>query len=166
MDQTTSVLCMRRRGKVVRQQRWAAFAFELMLFDGDGKLDFDRRGPEAHLVAASLITQFAGHGCRTGGGIGGRGEVRADVEGAGEDEKVFISYLNLFGLGEGETLRFERAINPGQFERDEVLVFRMIAVDVEARENFDLEVLDSRGAALDRDGARIAHRQLILLRQQ
>jgi len=133
------------------------------LFNDYGQLDFDRGRPEAHLVVAGLIAQFAGHVRRAGGEAIRRLESRMDEERSGEHNQRLTADLEFFGFGILGRFRFERS-GPGQLEWNQVFIPGLIVVDVKARHNRDFDVLIGACAVFQHKRIGRSYDDLILLR--
>ncbi len=86
-----------------------------------------------------------------------------DGEGSGEDQQVLRADFQFFGFGKFDGFGVEEAGCPGEFQGDDELVFRLVAVDVEAGQDNDLQGLGDGCAALDGDGVRRTDSDFILL---
>src|SRR5208283_3047211 len=99
-------------------------------------VDLDALRREAHPVIACLVAQLASGDPRAGGSIGGYLEVHCQVEFPGEYRERLVADGYLFGLRVGHLTAFQRAQrSPRDFERNQILVGRSVAVDVIALED-------------------------------
>jgi len=129
-----------------------------------GHVNLNGSGPETHLVVAGLIVQFAGHGTRDR--ACGCGKPGLNGKRAREDYQVLSTHLNFFRLRVSDGLALERSFRPGKFERNQKLIFRLVAVHMKTWHHHYLNGLRYRRAALHADRIYRTDGQLILLRRQ
>ena len=83
--------------------------------------------------------------------LGGRFEARPDLKSPGVDGNRIGRERKLLHLrlGIGHLLGFQRIFVPGQFDGNQIIVARHVAVDVEARLQLGFQRKIRRAAALD-----------------
>ena len=131
--------------------------------NGDGDCDVNSSGPEAHLVVASLIVKLASHRCRSSLCVLGCPKLGFNFESAGKNSKSLTTDLDILRLRISNRLRLERAASPRELQWNDKFVFRLIAIDVQARLDYDFQLLFNAGARLYADLFYRADPELILL---
>lgn len=127
-------------------------------------MDVDRSRPEAHLVITGLISKFARHDRGAGSGGIARRKMRLDSERAGKDGQHVLADFNVFGFRVSDGSRLKRSGLPSELKRNQKLIFRLVAVHVEARKDVHVQGLCSTSrTALDANAAGGIDSQLILL---
>ena len=122
-----------------------------VLLNIDTERHFRRPWRQAFLVIAGLVTQLAGHHRGPGRGSRRRLEVSNDFEGTAENRQRRRRKIVLLKLGfRIDNLNgLERLFGPSQFQRDQIFVRRLIAVDVIPLPQLAFEFHFASGAALD-----------------
>ncbi len=135
------------------------------LLNGNGYVDIDGGGTETHLVVAGLVAEFADHGGGTFRSVAGSLEFRRDVKISGKHENGLAAHLGFFGFGVRNVLCLERTARPVEFQRNKIFVLWLVAIDVKAGKNGQIENLGHRRTALHREGVGGMDDQLTLLRR-
>lgn len=127
-------------------------------------MDFYRSRPETHFVITCLIAKLPHHDRVTHGRICRSLEICVDLKIASENRQELATHFDLFRFRIRHVLNFERSAGPGQFQRNEKFVFRLVAVDVKSRLHRDAQFFRYRRSALNSDLLRRLNGQSILLR--
>lgn len=90
-------------------------------------------------------------------------EFSLDIERTGKHSQPFAADLNLLRLGVTSGRRLERAATPGELQRNDELVFRLVAIHMKPGLHNNFERLEKSGAPFDGDWLGRPDRKLILL---
>ena len=110
-------------------------------FNGDCQRDIDCDGTEAHFAVARLVAEFTVHGDGAFRRPLGHMKLRLDGERAGKDGELLVADLNLLRLRVGHLLGLEWPSGPGELDGNDVFVLRLVAIDVEALANRQVQRL-------------------------
>lgn len=135
------------------------------LFNHHGQLHFYRGRPKTHIAAAGLITNLAHQRRRSGSGMSRRLKLSFHSERARENQQILTAHLRFFGLWIGHALDVQKSRRPSQLQRDDELIFGLVAVHVETRLHHNLQRLRSARSTFNRDRVRRPNANFILLGQ-
>lgn len=133
------------------------------LFDRNRQMHFDRRRSKAHFVIAGLIPQLPCHRRTAGRGIRRNLEFCLKLKLACKDRDALIAHRDFLRLWIGHALLLQRSVVPGQPQRNQKLVFRLVAVDVKSGQHRNIKTLHGSRPALDYQLIRRMNDKLILL---
>lgn len=119
--------------------------------------------PETHVAVASLISQLPGNCAVPRRSVFASFELGLNLERTGEDAQHVCAYLDFFRLRVRDRDRLERPTCPGELQRNQILILRLVAIDVETREDGDSEVLAGGPAGFHSNRRRWCNDELILL---
>jgi len=119
----------------------------------DGNSNLHGLGRQALLVVAGLVAEFAVHHYWAGRQGRRRLEVRDDLEIPAENRERRHGEVVLFDLRFwiDNLLGLQRILGPGELQWDEIVVGGLVAIDVEAGLQLQLEFYIRRSTALDAD---------------
>lgn len=134
-----------------------------MGFDHNGKRDVSSCRPKTHFAVAGLIAQSAGHSCGARSGPWKRFELCLYLERTGEYDEHLTSDFDVFGLRISSRDGFQRPAIPGELQRNQELIFGLVAVHVETGQNRNVRRFRNGSAALDSHGLTGLNDELVLL---
>ena len=111
------------------------------LLDDDWEAHFHGCGTETHLVVAGLVMKFTRDGRRQRRRLIARPELRLENQFAGKHRESIRSHLDLLRFRVRDRFGCYRTRSPCELERDQKLIFRLVAIHVKAGLDGDRELV-------------------------